>query len=172
MSDESKASWLLLITHHSLLLRDWDSERERGTLADFGLDADLAAVEFDELARDVEAEAGALLAARGAGARLRVLVEDVALVFGGDADSGVGDRDADERAFARRADVDAPALGRELQSVRDEVDEDATELGAVGLKLRQFRGQLGFERDLLLGGEREHLLVQLFDEDAEVHRRG
>src|SRR5215211_7482992 len=80
-----------------------DRERERRALADLGLDADPAAVQLDELARDVEAEPRALLAARGARARLRVLVEDVAEVFPGDADAGVGDRDAHLPAFGRGA---------------------------------------------------------------------
>src|ERR1044072_1358926 len=104
---------------------NWNRERERGAAAYFGLDADFAAVELDELARDVEAEAGALLAARGAGACLRVLVEDVVEVFARDADARVLDRDADERVLARRAQTDVPALRRELQGVRDEVDEYA-----------------------------------------------
>ena len=111
-----------------------DRERERGALADFGLDFDVAAVEFDELARDVEAEPRPLLAAGGARAGLGVLVEDVGEVVGRDADAVVGDADADPaRRLGARVELDAAASGRELQRVRDEVDEDAAQLGAVGL---------------------------------------
>src|SRR5947209_20269019 len=124
--------FLSLIARNPSLLGYRDCERERRACAHLGLDFDLAAVEFDELARDVESETRALLAARGARAGLRVLVEDVAEVFGGDADACVGDGDAHERTFARGADSDASALGRELQSVGDEVDEHAPELRAVG----------------------------------------
>src|SRR5919107_2768862 len=166
-------SLYFLVTHRSSLItfRDRDCERERGALADFGLDADLAAVEFDELARDVEAEARALLAACGARARLRVLVEDVVEVFARDADARVGDRDAHEPALARRAEADAPALRRELQGVRDEVDEDAAELRAVGPERRQVFGHVLFERNLLLARERLHLLAQLADEAAQLYGR-
>src|SRR5215210_4311746 len=92
---------VFLITRHSSLIIfcHRDCERERGALADFGADFDAAAVEFDELARDVEAEPRPLLAARRARARLRVLVEDVAEVFFGDADAGVRDRDAHRAAL-------------------------------------------------------------------------
>src|SRR2546423_380977 len=146
-------------------------KRKSRTLADLRPDLDLAAVEFDELARDVESEACALLAARGARAGLRVLVEDVAEVVGGDADARVRDGDAHERTFARGAQADAPAFGRELPRVGDEVDEHAAQLRAVGAELRQVFGHKLFERDTLLGGERLHLLAQLFDERAQADAR-
>src|ERR1700754_1419884 len=133
------ATWNFELTsRHSSLMTfcNWNRERERGALADFGLDADFAAVEFDELARDVEAEPRPLLAARGARAGLRVLVEDVVQVFARDADACVLDGDADERALARRAPTYAPAFGRELQSVRDEGDEYAPDLRSVGAQRR------------------------------------
>src|SRR5438270_475052 len=110
--------FLSLIARNPSLLGYRDCERERRACAHLGLDFDLAAVEFDELARDVESEARALLAARGARAGLRVLVEDVVHAFFGDADAGVGDRDAHRAALARGAEPDAPALGRELQGGR------------------------------------------------------
>src|SRR5919197_5906023 len=161
---------LSLITHHLSLLRYWDRKRERRALADLGLHLDLAAVEFDELARDVEAEPRPLLAARGARARLRVLVEDVAHVLRRDADARVGDGDAHRAALARGRDADAPALGRELQGVRDEVDQHPAQLRTVGAQGGQVFGYLLFERDLLLGGERLHLLAQLVDQAAQAHR--
>src|SRR5437762_11218588 len=116
MSDELRQR----SSHHSSLItrgRYWNCKRKSRTLADLRLHLDLAAVEFDELARDVESEACALLAARGARAGLRVLVEDVAEVVGGYADARVRDGDAHERTFARGTQADAPALGRELQRV-------------------------------------------------------
>src|SRR5437762_1179640 len=94
-------------SYHSSLFCYWNRERERRAFAHLRLHADLAAVEFDELARDVESEARTLLAARGARARLRVLVEDVLHVFGGYADARVGDRDAHRAALARGAEPDA-----------------------------------------------------------------
>ena len=87
---------LITLTHHFICNRY--RKRKNGALAEFGLGSDGSAVQLDELARDVEAEARALLAARDAGAGLLILVEESLGVFGRDADAVVRHRDARQAA--------------------------------------------------------------------------
>src|SRR5258706_6549585 len=86
----------------------------------------LAAVGFDDLLDDVEAEAGAAAAAERFVAALLVLVPDLLQLGGLDAHAAVGHGDGDglgELAVADdlRADGDQPLLRRELQGIRDQI---------------------------------------------------
>ena len=69
---------------------------------------------------------------------------------GGDADAGVLHLDAHgARSLAPRRDDDAPALGRELRRVRQQVEEHLLERARIGLDLRQVRADVGLDRERL-----------------------
>src|SRR5881398_3386740 len=81
------------------------------------LRTDGATVELDELADDRESEAEALLRPPS----LAKGFEDVGQEGGADTSSGVRDREPREPLYAPEADQDAPAVGRELEGIADEV---------------------------------------------------
>src|SRR5690606_19633000 len=113
-----------------------------------GLDGDITAVRARELSRDGEPEAGAAKErARGGGCLLEG-VEDALPRLRGDARSRVLNDDLDLVAALQRpqAAAHAPADGRELERVEQEVQEDALDLGGVELR-RQRPRHVDVERD-------------------------
>ena len=73
------------------------------------------------MAHDREAEAEPGLGARGRRVSLTEAVEDVRDELGVHAFAGVGDVDLDVRVDAGERQVDAPAFGRELHRVGEQV---------------------------------------------------
>ena len=63
---------------------------------------------------------------------LAELLEHRGLVLGRNADAGVGDRDLDTAIAQRGANVDASALGRELQRVGQQIQQHLLHLALVG----------------------------------------
>src|SRR5437879_5100556 len=116
-------------------------ECERRAVAELTLDPDAPAVQLDELAREGEAKPGALVLLGVVRPDLPELLEHDLDVFAGDADAGVGHRHFHLAVQALRADLDAPALGRELHRVRQEVEEDLLDLALVAAQ----RAQLAVE---------------------------
>src|SRR5712691_5154598 len=88
------------------------------------LEADAAAVRFDDLAADCEPEACAADLARVRRVDAKELVEHVALLLGRDTEPGIPDGDAGEAAVRLGRELYAPALGRVLDRVREEVADD------------------------------------------------
>src|SRR5207302_5437690 len=85
--------------------------------------------------RDRQAQAGAADLARVRRLDLLELVEDALRVLGRDRDAVVPDREADEAARhlgAEDVDLDAPAFGRELDGVGQEVVDDLGEAVGIG----------------------------------------
>src|SRR5712691_645771 len=112
------------------LLRQRQREGERRADADRARDPDLAAVELDELAREREPEPRALdLLVRRP--HLPELLEHRLLILGGDADTSVLHGHQGVPVAHAGADVDAAALGGELQGVRQEVEEHLLDLSLV-----------------------------------------
>src|SRR5437773_8911544 len=70
-----------------------EREGERGALADLALHPDLAAVQLDELPRERQPEARALVLLRVIGPDLTELLEDGLLILERDAHAGVAHRD-------------------------------------------------------------------------------
>src|SRR6476659_4479886 len=100
------------------------------------LDPDAAAVQLDELPADAQAESAAAERPRAAGVELLELGEHRVELVGRDADARVRDAVAHAVAVARRADVDAAALG-ELEGVAGEVEQAlADALGVADHDLR------------------------------------
>src|SRR5262249_55536030 len=98
-----------------------------------GGDADFAAVRFDDLPHDVEAESGAAAAADRLVRALLVLLPDLLQFRRLDAHAAVRDGDDDRLgdvavAHDLRAHGDQSLLRRELQRVGDEIDHGLSEL--------------------------------------------
>src|SRR5436190_846473 len=106
-------------------------ERENRALAGFARDANLPAMQFDEPARQREAQSRAFLLARVLAAHLAELLEHRLMIGGGDADAGVLDGDFDVVAGDPRANVDTPAIRRELDRVGQQIEQDLLQLPLV-----------------------------------------
>src|SRR5437870_12536594 len=108
-------------------------EPEGATRAEFRLHADGAAVQLDQAFREREAEARPFVAAALARVELHELLKQLSLIRRGDADAGVAHGDAHGAGVLEpRAERDAPAIGRELDGVGEEVEKHLAEAPAVG----------------------------------------
>src|SRR4030095_9120805 len=97
-------------------------------------DPDAAAVELDELAGESQPEPGALrLLVRRPD--LAELLEDLLLILGRDPDAGVADRDLYPLIPGAGGVFDPPALRRELDRVRQEIQRHLTDLALIGAHL-------------------------------------
>src|SRR5262249_62315033 len=61
--------------------------------------------------------------------------KDLLLILWGDADSGVSDRNLRESILGHGTDVDAPTFRRELDRIRQQVQDDLPDLAFVRLNL-------------------------------------
>src|SRR4051812_31184460 len=103
-----------------LLGSERHGEPERRSVPGLAIDADVAAVRMDDLARDEQPEAGS------AGRSARdgdVLVEDRLPVVRRDARAVIVDLEAEDVALGQAADRDGPAGGAVADRVADEVRE-------------------------------------------------
>ena len=101
---------------------------------------------MDELAADVEAEAGAADAAGQVGVEPEELLEDPGLLGGWDAEATVADADPYTVARPQKGHANVPAVRGVLDRVFDEVREDSAQLVGVGCD--------GWQRVRRLDGER------------------
>ncbi len=115
---------------------------EGAALAQFAVDADLPAHQLDEQLADGQAEAGAAILARGRRIGLGEFFKDFRPLVGGQADAGVGHRQAQMTQIAFFADLhvdhDVPARG-ELDRIRKQVGDDLPH--ARGIALHAARGR-------------------------------
>ena len=110
--------------------------QHRGAFALHAVHADFAAHQLGQAAADGEAEARAAVAARGAGFRLRERLEQTALRFLADTDTGVAHAELDALAaciagHAAQVHQHAAGLG-ELHRVGEEVAQDLPHPHRVG----------------------------------------
>src|SRR2546428_541598 len=98
----------------------WKRQRkaEGRALARRALQPDFAAVQLDQALRERQAEPRAFRLARGIAADLPEFLKNRALLLGCDADAAVAHRDLDRAVEPARRELDAPAVGRELDRVR------------------------------------------------------
>ena len=142
------------------------SNGEDRAVAWAGIQPQPAAVHFDDPARDGEPQPGA---AFGLGDRIVGLLkflEQLFLVRGIDARTGVMDGDA-ERAIGRR-DLDGHFAGvGELDGVADQVEQHLGELALVAVAGRQVGRHVGLELEVLLRRQRldraEHIVNDILD---------
>ena len=146
---------------------DRDRERERRAAPFLGLDPDPAAVAFDDVARDREAESRAAAPdARPVG--LVEALEDALLVRLRDARPVVDDRGDDLAAGGPHRDPHLAAVGAELDRVVDEVDEDLAEARLVGADRREPGRDVDHQRDRVALGEQPQPLDGALREPAEI----
>jgi hypothetical protein len=129
-------------------------------------------VQLDELARDGEAEARAVMLPRRARVHLRELAEDEVMMLGRDADARVAHLDdALGRAVALAAvgaDPHLSALRREVDRVADEIPDDVRDLLAIGVHGLEVVGHVCHETQSLLAHERLVDRAQLREHVAQV----
>ena len=107
-------------------------------------------MQFDDLLRDRETEAGAALLARAGAVDLLKLLEDALLVLGRNAGAGIGDGDVEGAVRGCRVHRDLAGLG-ELDGIADEIQQRLGDPPLVALPERQVLGDHGPEQQLLLG---------------------
>src|SRR5215471_18588384 len=114
----------------SFAMADRQGERERRPLPGLALHPDPPAMQLDELSGERQPEPGPLdLLVRRA--HLPELLEDRLLILWCDAHAGVGDGDLGYAVVHRGAHVDPAVLGRELEGVGEQVQEDLLHLPFV-----------------------------------------
>src|SRR5438067_2671612 len=111
-------------------LLDRKREHEAAPMPGLAFDPDAPSVQFDETLRERESEAGAL-ALPYADVRLLELLEDPFLVVCRDTGPGVRHRDQHLSVLPRRRDDDASAPRRELDRVREQVEDDLLDAALV-----------------------------------------
>src|SRR4051794_7313795 len=102
---------------------DRKREDEPAAVPGLAFDPDAASVQFDETLRDCQSEPAAF-ALQHSDVRLLELLEDPFLVVCGDTGPGVGHRYTHLSILPRRRDDDASAPRRELDRVREQVEDD------------------------------------------------
>src|SRR5204862_7583040 len=111
------------------------------------LHPDLAAVQLDELPRERQPEARALVLLRVIGPDLTELLEDSLLILERDAHAGVAHRDFGDAVRGGGANLDPSALGSELDRVRQGGEEDLLDLPLVSTKCAESVVHRGLESD-------------------------
>src|SRR5262249_35728835 len=115
----------ITITSFATAYRNRKGERRADTL--LTLHPDPSAVKLDKLAAQGE-PSPRTLPLLGCRAHLAELLEDFLLILGSDADSGVADRDLHESILRHRPEIDPAPLWRELDRVRQQVQDDLPDL--------------------------------------------
>src|SRR5205823_5120285 len=105
-------------------------EDEPAAVSGPAFDPEAASVQFDEALRECESESGPL-ALLDADVRLLELLEDPFPVVYGDTGPGVRHRDKHLSVLTRRRDDDASAPRRELDGVREQVEDDLPDAALV-----------------------------------------
>src|SRR6266550_7579614 len=136
---------------------------------------DFAAVRLDDLSDNVETEAGAAAAAERFVAALLVLLPDLGDLLGLDAHAAVGDGDDDRfrhigGAHDLRTDGNQAFLRRELQRIRDEVDDRLRQLLNAADYLRHIAAVRAHEEDLVARRDLLQTSHGALENAGETHR--
>src|SRR5262245_39625528 len=111
-----------------------DREGELRAVADLALDPDPAPVKLNELPAESQAQPGTLrLLVRSA--HLPELFEDCFLILRRDADPRIRHRDLNRPLTGPSRDLDATALGRELDGIGEQVQNHLPNLPLIRLNL-------------------------------------
>src|SRR5215469_16087285 len=147
-----------------------EGECEGRALADLAGQPDLAPVQLDKLPRERKAEPRALIPARTIAAHLAELLEHRRLVLGGDADSGVAHGDRDFSLALTQVDRHLPAFRRELDGVREQIQDDLPHLPLVGDHVTYAPVCSEGEPDAVSGGALAHEAETAFEGSWQVER--
>src|SRR5215469_8344796 len=145
-----------------------EGECEGRALADLAGQPDLAPVQLDELPRERKPEAGALVPARTIAAHLAELLEHRRLVLRGDADSGVAHGDRDFSLALAEVDRHLPAFRRELDGVREQIQDDLPHLPLISDDLTHAPVDSECESDTVSGGALAHEGETAFQRSRQV----
>src|SRR5215471_13440072 len=140
-----------------------EGECEGRALADLAGQPDLAPVQLDKLPRERKPEPGALVSARPIAAHLAELLEHRRLVLRGDADSGVAHGNRDFSLALAEVDRHLPAFRRELDGVREQIQNDLPHLSLVSDHLTHVPVDSECEPDGVPGGALAHEAETAFE---------
>ena len=152
-----------------------DREPERGADPDRARHARLSAHEPGQLTGDGQAEAGAAVGPRGRGVGLLELLEHRVQLAGGNADTGVRDREAQPNPIAVRL-VERHANhhlsgGRELDGVADQVGDDLADAGGVAADPERHVGvDVAHQLEALLVGTQRQRARQVLQHRRQFNR--
>src|SRR5437773_1262052 len=146
-------------------------ELERGSLVLAALRPAATAVELDELLADRKPEPGPAGAPRDRIVQLLERLEQARQVLRADADPRVRHPHAHGFRLGLHAD-EHPALRREFDRVRQQIEEDLLHLGAVRDEPRQLERYILLELELLAARERHRRLDALVDQLVEIELLG
>src|SRR5689334_6029789 len=108
-----------------------ERECERRALTGLALDPDTPAVQLDELAREREAETGALVLLGVVRPDLAELFEHRVEIFRGNADAGIAHGDLDLAVQTLAAHLHAATLAREFHGVGEQIEQDLLDLALI-----------------------------------------
>ena len=150
-------------------LAERQPDGKRGAVPEpFALDGDAAAVHFGQLSGQGETDAepafGAIERAVGLGEQ----VEHAAAHFGRQADAVVGDADHGLAVFGESADLDAPAFGRVLGGVGEQVGDDLLGARGIGEERHRLVGHVDRQLVLLLVHDRPHSVGGAADDRQDI----
>src|SRR5262245_23245436 len=109
-------------------------ECERRARSNLALHPDSSTMQLNELPRQRQSQARAL-DLFGRCADLLELLEDRFLILGGNANARIADRHFDGTVYWHRTDFDPAPFWRELDGIREQVEQDLADLPLVGLDL-------------------------------------
>jgi hypothetical protein len=110
-------------------------------------------VHLDNPLRYCQSQSGTPLLAGDGVVRLLELLKQLGLIGGGDARTGIANRDI-ERSVVRFGLDDHFAGVGELDGVADQIDQHLRQAPAVAVPRWQFRGQIELEREFLVDRQR------------------
>src|SRR5215471_6463496 len=145
-----------------------EGECEGRALADLAGHPDLAPMQLDKLPRQRKPEPGALVPARAGTTHLAELLEHRRLVLGGDADAGVAHGDRDLSLALAEVDRHLPAFRRELDGVREQIQDDLPHLSLVSDHLTHAPVGSEGEPDAVPGGALAHEAETAFEGSRQV----
>ena len=144
-----------------------DRHGERRAAADLAVDADVAAVEVDELAHQSEADAGSLVGAPALAFDAVKALEHAGKISGGNADAGVAHGEAGAAGRVVEPHVDA-AFEREFEGVGQQIEHDLFPHVAVDIGRRQLRFAVDAQGDARALANRAEIRREVAGEDAEI----
>src|SRR5262249_52099782 len=128
---------------------DWKGESERGALPRLRLNPDFSSVHLNNALGYGQAQPSAALLAGDRIIGLLKLLKQLGLVGGGNARTGVADRDIECAIVCLGFDGNFAGIG-ELNSVADEINQDLRQTATVATSGRQFGRHLDLERKLFV----------------------
>src|SRR6476646_2413597 len=146
-------------------------EREHRAFAWRAVDANRTAVELDKPAGQCKPESRTFLLARVLPTHLAELLEHRFVIGRGDADTGVLDGNLHGVTHDTRPHVDASTVGRELDGIGQQVQQDLLQLALVGYDALESGLDMNVESDRVLLRALANQRERVADRRRQVERR-